>query len=141
MKKAKKSWKFFSWETLCLIIVVCILNSVIWILFHGVPLVGLPKKENIKSISIIHNNAEERIITNDKDIELLISAANLLNYRLFGETAGKPIMSVTYHLKAGDDVTIEANDTTIWWHGKTYPIKETDMFVSIIQGLFFDLAD
>lgn len=140
MEKTKKARSFFSWKTLCVIIVVCILNSIIWVAFHGIPIMGLPKKEDVKSISITENNSEEKTITDEDDIELLVNAANLLNYRLFGETAGEPIISVTYHLKTGDDVIIEANNDTMWWHGKAHPIKETDMFVEIIQGLFFGLS-
>ncbi|MEA4920311.1 MAG: hypothetical protein VB078_05290 [Clostridiaceae bacterium] len=141
MEKATKAWKFFSWKTLCVIIAVCILNPIIWVAFHGIPLMGLPKKEEIKSISITQNNEEQKTITDEDDIELLVNTANLLNYRLFGKTAGAPIISLTYHLKSGDDVTIEANNATMWWHGKAHPIKEPDMFVKIVQGLFFDLAD
>lgn len=140
MEKTKKSRSFFSWKILYVIIVVCILNSIIWVAFHGIPIMGLPKKEDVSSISIIQNNAEEKTITDKDNIELLVNAANLLNYRLFGETAGEPIISVTYHLKTGDDVIIEANNDTMWWHGKAHSIKKTYMFVDIIQGLFFGLS-
>ena len=44
-----------------------------------------------------------------------------------------------YHLKNGKDVMIEANYTTVWWKGKSYEIKEKDMFINIITVLFFDL--
>ena len=30
MEKSKKPWKFFSWNTLCIIMVSCLLNAVIW---------------------------------------------------------------------------------------------------------------
>ena len=53
MKKEKKGWKFVLWNTLFVIIVSCVLNVVIWILFHGIPLIGLPKKEDVKSVTII----------------------------------------------------------------------------------------
>lgn len=141
MDKEKKFWKFFSWNTLCIVVVVCVLNAIIWIAFHGVPLVGLPQAEDVKSISVTQNSSQEREITTEEDIELLVNAANLLNYCLLGKTEGGPIITVTYHLKDGDDVTIRANNTSMWWHGKSYPIKETDMFINIVQGLYFDLAE
>ncbi len=51
---------------------------------------------------------------------------------------GSPIISITYHMKNGNDINIEANNTTMWWHGKPHTIKEKNVFVDIIQGLFFE---
>ena len=59
MKKEKKKWKFVLWNTLFVIIVSCVLNIVIWILFHGIPLIGLPKKEDVKSVTIIYNEIQK----------------------------------------------------------------------------------
>lgn len=138
MKKEKKGWKFVLWNTLFVIIVSCVLNVVIWILFHGIPLIGLPKKEDVKSVTIIYNETQKREITDNKTIEILVKSANLLNYQLWGQTEGSPIIDMIYHLKDGSEIKICANNTTMWWHGKSYAIKETDTFVNIIQGLFFD---
>ncbi len=122
MGKEKKPWKFFSWNTLCLVGVVCALNAIIWIAFHGVPLVGLPKAENVKSIMVTQNDSQQSEVTTPEDIELLVNATNLLNYR------------------DGNALTIEANRTSMWFNGKLHPLKETDMFIKIVQGLYFDLA-
>lgn len=138
MEKEKKQWKFFSRNTLCLIIINCLLISVIWVALHGIPLAGLPQKEDVQSVTLVYHGSEEKNITDDKNIELLINAANLLNYRLRGETEAGPVISVIYHLKNGNNISIEANNTTMWWHGKSHAIKEPDTFVNIIQGLFFD---
>ncbi len=140
MGKEKKPWKFFSWNTLCLVGVVCALNAIIWIAFHGVPLVGLPKAENVKSIMVTQNDSQQSEVTTPEDIELLVNATNLLNYRLWGKTEGNPIVTITYYLKDGNALTIEANRTSMWFNGKLHPLKETDMFIKIVQGLYFDLA-
>ena len=68
----------------------------------------------------------------------MINATNLLNYRIFGKKEGSPVMTVTFHLKDGDDVTISANNTSMWWHGKLHPIKDTALFINVVDGLFFD---
>ena len=65
MKKEKKGGKFVLWNTLFVIIVSCVLNVVIWILFHGIPLIGLPKKEDVKSVTIIYNETQKREITDN----------------------------------------------------------------------------
>lgn len=92
----------------------------------------------MKSISITKNSSQEIEIKTQEDIEVLVNAANLLNYRLRGGTEGIPIITVTYHLKDGEDVTIKANNTSLWWHGKLHPIKDTSIFVNVVDGLFFD---
>lgn len=138
MKRQKKIRKLILWNTVLVIVITCILNSVIWILFHGIPLVGLPKKEDVKSVTIICNDTQKREVTDNETIELLVKSANLLNYQLWGQTEGSPIIDIIYHLKDGEDIKISANNSTMWWHGKSHVIKETNTFVNIIQGLFFD---
>ena len=103
-----------------------------------IPLMGFPEKEDIQSITIHCNGIEERKITEEQDIALLVNAVNLLNYQLWGKAEGNPIIGITYHLENGNDINIEANDTTIWWHGKSHALKQPDVFVNIIEGLFFN---
>ena len=138
MDKEKKHWKFFSWKTLETIVVVLVIQTIIWVAFHGIPLIGLPQAEDVKSISITQNSSQEREIKTREEIELMINATNLLNYRIFGKKEGSPVMTVTFHLKDGDDVTIRANNTSMWWHGKLHPIKDTALFINVVDGLFFD---
>ena len=138
MDKEKKRWKFFSWKTLYTVVSIVVIQTIIWVAFHGVPLIGLPQAEDVKSISITQNSSQEREIKTREEIELMINATNLLNYRIFGKKEGSPIMTVTFHLKDGDDVTISANNTSMWWHGKVHPIKDTSLFINVVDGLFFD---
>lgn len=138
MDKEKKHWKFFSWKTLGTIVVILVIQTIIWVTFRGVPIIGLPQAEDVKSISITKKSSQEREINSQEDIELMVNAANFLNYRLRGGTEGSPIVTVTYHLKDGDDVTISANNTSMWWHGKLHPIKDTALFINVVDGLFFD---
>ena len=133
-KRSTWSWK----NTVGTILAVCLINSVAWVALHGVPLFGLPKVEEVEQVSIT-SGAEEKIVTDPEDLELLVNAANLLNYRLWGQTQGEPEVTLTYFLTNGETVSISANETTMWWHGKAHPIHEERTFVNIIQGLFFDL--
>lgn len=137
----QKSYKFFSKYTMFIIVVSCVLNGIIWIGFHGIPIIGIPKVEEVESITIYYNDVKQQEIVEKEKIELLIKASNLLNYKFLGKIKEKeqPIICVIYHLKSGKDVMIEANYTTVWWKGKSYEIKEKDMFINIITALFFDL--
>lgn len=138
MDKEKKHWKFFSWKTLETIVVVLVIQTIIWVAFHGIPLIGLPQAEDVKSILITQNSSQEREIKTREEIELMINATNLLNYRIFGKKEGSPVMTVTFHLKDGEDVTMKANNTSMWWHGKVHPIKDTSLFINVVDGIFFD---
>jgi len=51
----------------------------------------------------------------------------------------QPIICMTYHLKNGNDVMIKANNTTVWRNEKLYEIKQKDIFVNIVEGIFFDI--
>ncbi len=117
----------------------CILNVVIWIAFHGIPIMGIPNIEEVESITIKYNNVQQKEIIKKEEIELLVKSSNILNYKILGKKEGQPVISMIYHLKNGKDVMIEANYTTVWWKGKSYEIKEKDMFINIITVLFFDL--
>lgn len=138
MDKEKKHWKFFSWKTLYTVVSIVVIQTIIWVAFHGVPLIGLPQAEDVKSISITQNSLQEREIKTREEIELMINATNLLNYRIFGKKEGSPVMTVTFHLKDGEDVTMKANNTSMWWHGKVHPIKDTSLFINVVDGIFFD---
>ena len=117
----------------------CILNVVIWIAFHGIPIMGIPNIKEVESITIKYNNEQQKEIIKKEEIELLVKSSNILNYKILGKKEGQPVISMIYHLKNGKDVMIEANYTTVWWKGKSYEIKEKDMFINIITVLFFDL--
>lgn len=138
MDKEKKHWKFFSWKTLYTVVSIVVIQTIIWVAFHGVPLIGLPQAEDVKSISITQNSSQERELKSREEIELMVDAANLLNYRIFGKKEGSPVMTVTFHLKDGEDVTMKANNTSMWWHGKVHPIKDTSLFINVVDGIFFD---
>jgi len=42
-------------------------------------------------------------------------------------------------VKNGNDVMIKANNTTVWRNEKLYEIKQKDIFVNIVEGIFFDI--
>ncbi|NDO47428.1 hypothetical protein [Clostridium sp. MD294] len=135
----RKYCKNFIKNIIFVVIISCVLNVVIWIAFHGIPVVGIPNIEEVESITIKYNNVQQKEIIKKEEIELLVKSSNILNYKILGKKEGQPVISVIYHLKNGKDVMIEANYTTVWWKGKSYEIKEKDMFINIITALFFDL--
>ena len=135
----QKYCKNFIKNIIFVVMISCILNVVIWIAFHGIPIMGITNIEEVESITIKYNNVQQKEIIKKEEIELLVKSSNILNYKILGKKEGQPVISMIYHLKNGKDVMIEANYTTVWWKGKSYEIKEKDMFINIITVLFFDL--
>lgn len=132
----KKEWKFLRWTVG--ILIACLLNAGIWIASHGVPLMGLPDAGDVVSVSLVsRDGGTERVVTDEDGIQLLTKAANLCNYRPFSEATGEPELSVTYHLKDGREILLEASRNSMWWHGGSHGLKEPDSFVNIVEGLFF----
>lgn len=135
--KGRRSTKAVIRNMVVTVVIACVMNGALWIGIHGCPLVGLPEKEDVERVTIVRNGTEEREIVDEKDVELLVQAAHLLNYRIGGEAEGEPVIVVTYELKNGESVSVGANGSTMWWKGKGHALKEEDVFVNIVEGLFF----
>ncbi len=91
MEKQTTARKFFSWNTLWVVLISCIVNACVWIGFHGIPLMGLPRKEAVESITLLYNGTEERTVTDKEKVELLVKSANLLNYQLRKAALSSPL--------------------------------------------------
>lgn len=136
MEPQKKAWKFFSWQTLLMVTVSIVLNSIIWIAMSGIPLIGLPDKDNVESITLYYFDSVKEISDTD-NISLLVKAANLCNYRIGGADQSSTEIKIVYHLKDGKNVELSANAETMWWKGHSHKLKEKDSFANIIKGLYF----
>ena len=144
---AKKQNHSFSWpKTLLTAIVSVLITAGVWIGFYGVPLLGLPKAEDVQSVELVGlNNSSVTVldgnsvtITDTENVELLVKAANLLNYKLGTPDTTDPELTVIYTLKNGEVRVLSANRTTMWWKGKVHPLKEPDVFCNIVENLFLN---
>jgi len=135
--------KFIKWlaDFLFGIIIVIVLSIGFYVLIYGMDLWGLPKLDDVQSVSIscLDIASEVKEITSNEEIERALKVTGFLKYKLFEKPSNKerPIIVITYHLEDGTDETISANNTTVWWKDKSYVIKEKDIFVNIVKGLFF----
>lgn len=134
--------KYFLKNVILVVLISCVLNTILWIAFHGVPIMSMMKAEEVESITISYCDVQQKEIVEKEEIKLLVKARNLLNYKFFGKIEEKqqPSICVIYHLKNGSDVMLEANNTTVWENKKSHEIKQKEVFVNIVKGLFFDLA-
>lgn len=112
--------------------------AVFYYFFYGMPLLGMPKAENVVSISVQSAEGMTATITDEENIEILVNAASLLNYRFRKAAADEPELTVCYELADGSLVTLSASRQTVWWNGTAHPLKEEEVFSNIIEGLYLD---
>ena len=120
------------------VVLAVLISAGVWIGFYGVPLLGLPKTEEVESAKLIWMDEDPIVVTETEQLELLVKAANLLNYKFGASNAETLELTVRYTLKNGEVRELSASRTTVWWKGKTHPLKNPDVFYNVIEGLFLE---
>lgn len=140
MKQVQK--KHSAWlQTLLTVVLSALIASAVWIGLYGVPLLGLPKAEDVQSVTLVSLDSGSVTVTDTENVELLVKAANLLNYKLGAPDTTDPELTVTYTLKNGEVRVLSASRTTMWWKGRAHPLRQPEVFCNIVDGLFLDGYD
>ena len=123
------------------VVVITVLIIGIRVFTDGMYLWGLPKLNDIQSVSISYPSVTDDVkeISSHEDVELALKLTGFLKYDLFGEVNSEeePVIIITYFLKDGTSKTISANNTTVWWNNKIHLIKDKEMFIKLTEGIFF----
>ena len=123
------------------VVVITVLIIGIRVFTDGMYLWGLPKLNDIQSVSISYPSVTDDVkeISSHEDVELALKLTGFLKYDLFGEVNSEeePAITITYFLKDGTSKTISANNTTVWWNNKIHLIKDKEMFINLTEGIFF----
>ena len=140
MKQVQK--KHSAWlQTLLTVVLSVLIASAVWIGRYGVPLLGLSKAEDVQSVTLVSLDSGSVTVTDTENVELLVKAANLLNYKLGAPDTTDPELTVTYTLKNGEVRVLSASRTTMWWKGRAHPLRQPEVFCNIVDGLFLDGYD
>lgn len=111
------------------------------ICISGMALLGLPDLNDIQSVCISYPGITDEMkeISNHEDVELALKLTGFLKYDLFdkAESREEPLITIIYYLKDGTNKTVSANNSTVWWNGKSHVIKDKEMFVNLTEGIFF----
>lgn len=133
----KEKTRRFLQDALKSLLLTLVLCTVEWYFLHGVPLIGLPEAEDVQSVTLICEDGRSRVVTDAEDVDLLVKAANLLNYRFGTAEEEQPKLTAVYELKDGGSCVLQAGQTTVWWKGKAHPLKQKRVFYNVAEGLFF----
>lgn len=126
------------------LLTVCITTLLLMgvsVLTEGMYLIGMPDVEDVRSVTLSYpeKTAEIKTISDARQMELAVKASGFLRYALFEEAdvREKPLITVTYFLDDGERVCVSANRDTVWWKGKAYAIQEKELFINVVEGIFF----
>lgn len=99
----------------------------------------MPDSKDIAFVEVrdVRLSSESRRLTSPEDISNARNVANLLNYWLGVVQDEEPVISITYCLKNGETVDVSASEDMVFWMGKARKIRDGDMFINIVEGLFF----
>ena len=129
------------WQHGKIIIASTIFIVIVSVLMEGMWLLGVPKIEDVQSVSItdLRYSTEAKEFEDEESIDLAIKLSNFLRYKPLSPVTGHdtPIVSITYHLKDGSSKSLSANENTVWWQGKAYNIKQEKIFLNLSEGIFF----
>jgi len=132
--RAKKFRKVMT-DTLKSVLLTTVVYTILWYFAHGIPLAGLPGEENIARITVSFDDHSHET-ADPEDIHLARSLANCLNYKVLGKAQGEPLITITYYLVSGEEISVSANETTVWWRGKPHPLYDDNTFVNLTRGVF-----
>ena len=118
---------------LCQVVVITALLVGISIFKDGMYLMGVPDIDDVESVTV---SGEE--FTDSGHIELAVKLTGFLRYSLFEEPEpdGSPLLTITYHLRDGRDVTVDASNDTVWWHSEAHAVKDKGAFVKLAESIF-----
>ncbi|SNS35843.1 hypothetical protein SAMN05446037_1008137 [Anaerovirgula multivorans] len=115
--------------------------SIGYFFMNGIPLLGVPKLEDIAYVEISDNRLDinARKFTEKEEIEKAINMINLLTYKLGTPEEKEPLIELVFYLKDGDTFVISSNEKTAYSNGKAYSIKGDNgiTFINVIEGIFF----
>ena len=111
------------------------------IFMEGVPLIGIPAEDNVVEVTASYPalTDETKTFRDPEKLELAVNLAYYLRYRPFAQPdlSEPPLITLSYHTLDGDTVTVEANRTTVWWHGKAHAVKHPGSFIKLTEGVLF----
>lgn len=123
------------------IAVSTILYFILLILMNGMWLWGIPREEDVESVSISYPSLTETVKSYDEEdkISLSVSLSNFLKYVPFkkADTSEQPLITIVYKTTDGKTLSISANDETVWWKDKAYALKDDETFINLAEGIFF----
>ena len=123
------------------VVVTFLLVLGVKIAVDGCWLIFLPIDDKVETVTIEYPSLspEGREITDPSDLKRCTAMLNLLKYDIFApsEDDSAPLVTYVFHQRDGSELTVSANNETVFYNGKQHVLKEPKVFINITEGLFF----
>ncbi len=108
---------------------------------EGMYLIGVPDIENVQKVAISYPEVTGDIkeFSDEEHIELAVKLTGFLRYSLTEKANDKtsPMITITYFLDDGQNISVSADYETVWWKGKAHAVKDKGNFIKLAEGIFF----
>jgi len=119
---------------------IFIVSCIIFPFAKGVPVIGLPKAENITKIEITDTIEQSTaIITDSEEIWNTKQLTGMLMYKINSSEESDNIgyVILKFEDKNGNIFEISATETEVFWKGKSRQLKQENLFLDVIKELYF----
>ena len=115
-------------------------SCIIFVFSKGVPVIGIPKADNIVMVEIIDTvNDKSVVFTDEEHIFLSVKMKNFLLYKINSSSKCDDVGDITirYYDTKGNITEISADNNTLYYKAKSLSITNPDMFVDFARDVFF----
>ncbi|MBE6894575.1 MAG: hypothetical protein E7483_03090 [Ruminococcaceae bacterium] len=120
---------------------IFIVSCIIFPFAKGVPIIGLPKAENIAKIEITDTVTQTSVtITDSEEIWYTKQLTDgMLMYIVNSSENSDDIgyLVLKFEDKNGKIFEISATETEVFWKGKSRHLKKENLFVDVMKNLYF----
>lgn len=108
-----------------------------YIFMNGMFLIDIPKAENLQAVKIEYFEPNHEIKESSK-LELSVKITGFPNYSVFekAEEPFEPKVTITYLLNDRTEISVAADNNTVFRKGKLHKIKQPDIFINISETIF-----
>lgn len=107
----------------------------------GIPLKGLPELEDVARVEITDKRTDTTVRVEDvgEAMKTAVYLPGFLNYSLGEPEEEELFIIITYYLKNGGTMKVEAGKNSVFWKGKVRKIHGDNgsLFLNIVEGYYF----
>lgn len=122
-----------------LIIFIFLVTCIIFPFAKGIPVLGLPKSEDIKSVEITDTRDGKKIVLSEKsDIDKISKASKFLLYKIKSSkiSEDKEVLIIKYTDLDGIVTEISVSKEFLYYNGKVRQFKNRDIYFLAIEDMF-----
>lgn len=118
---------------------VLIGTCIIFPFSDGLPVLGIPKADDIIKVEITDNKNNETVVFTDSEyIQLAVNMKNFTFYKVNSSKVSDKTgdISIKYFTSETDFTELSADAENVYWKGKARKLKKPEQFVKLADAVF-----